>query len=138
MSGDPEHHRSIVDRYLGNASAGEGNANVSQTHRMGATFVSMLDLELGKGQRLALPYSMLLSVRFDVRAGITLRYSTETVAIEGYRLPTLFQAITQHRLAMVGVSDGRREFDAPTGSDAPVVTAIRALENYDDDSDSQP
>ena len=125
MSGE-----SIVDKYMpkqprrsGN-DAGDDNTSateIRETFRDGEMYVAMLDLVLKGGNRVAMPYSTLLKAEFDPSNGITLRYSTDDVKIQGSRLDQLYKAILQHRAREVVVSGGRI---VPVGGDGPVVTAI--------------
>ncbi|MEQ9617074.1 MAG: hypothetical protein RLN60_03470 [Phycisphaerales bacterium] len=125
MSGE-----SIVDKYLPKQPRRSGNdrddgnapaSEIRETFRDGEMYVAMLDLVLKGGNRVAMPYSTLLKAEFDPSSGITLRYSTDDVTIQGSRLDQLYKAILQHRAREVVVSGGRI---VPAGDGGPVVTAI--------------
>lgn len=127
MSGD-----SILSRYLEpapeakrrqprgeGADAGEGASGVSET------YVSMLDLVFADGRHVGLPYATLVKAEFDPSQGITLRFSTDDVMIEGYRLEPLYRAILQHRAREVRATGRAGQFEKEKDGDGPVVTAIR-------------
>lgn len=99
------------------AAASEDTSGISES------YVSMLDLVLVAGQRVALPYSTLLKVEFDPTKGIALHFSTDEVTITGYRLEALYRAIVQHRAREVKELGHKGEFEKE-GS-GPVITEIR-------------
>lgn len=65
-------------------------------------YVAMLDLHLANGDRVALPYSLLMKIEFDPSEGITLRFSTDDVTIKGRRLEPLYKALMQQRVSGIG------------------------------------
>jgi len=101
------------------ADAGEGASGVSET------YVSMLDLVFGDGRHVGLPYATLVKAEFDPSKGITLRFSTDDVTIEGYRLEPLYKAILQHRAREVKATGRAGEFEKEKNGSGPVVTMIR-------------
>jgi hypothetical protein len=121
MSGD------LISQFLGSppdppprqrrATASDDASGISES------YVSMLDLVLVAGQRIALPYSTLLKVEFDPTKGIALHFSTDEVTISGYRLEALYRAIVQHRAREIKESGSKGEFEKE-GS-GPVITEIR-------------
>ncbi len=123
MSGD-----SILDRYLNEpprptkrAAAPPSTEVVEASER----YVAMLDCVLGNGNRVALPYAMLLRAEFDPSKGITLRYSTEDVEIAGYRLEPVYRAIVQHRAREIKETSRQSGFESEQEGSGPVITAIR-------------
>lgn len=111
MSGDE-----ILNRYL-RPHAGENGARGPL--RPAEAHVAMVDLHLGDGRRVALPYATLLKIEFDPSTGITLQFATDVVTVSGRRLEPLYKGLLQHRVQEVAPAV-RGEFEA----EGPAVTGI--------------
>lgn len=82
----------------------------------------MLDLRFKSGDRQALAYAYLSSVRLDRSEGLVLEFPNQRVRIQGRNLAALYDAIRAHRAAYVTELPDREDFEAES---AAVVAAIR-------------
>lgn len=83
----------------------------------------MVELRLGSGNRVGLPYAWLSEVGYDPSEGVTLTYTTGvSVAIRGRNLGPVYAALVAQQAVYV------RAADPPTaelaGDELPVVTGI--------------
>lgn len=116
MSGNP-----ILDQYLG-SRAERTQETDNGVYVAVESYVGMLDVQLGNGNRVALPYATLLKVTLDPSSGMTLHYPNEEITLRGRRLEALYKAIAQHRVTTVRESGSRHDLiDEGTG---PAVTQI--------------
>lgn len=125
MSGD-----SILTKYLEpppDAKRRQPRSEGAEAASVNASeiYVSMLDLVFPDGRHVALPYATLVKAEFDPSKGIALRFSTDDVTIEGYRLEPLYRAILQHRAREVKATGRTGEFEKEKDGSGPVVTVIR-------------
>lgn len=123
---------SVLARYRVDDSAKSrrrGHADERSEGREGASlserYVPMLDLVLADGRRVGLPYAMLVRAEFDPSKGITLRFSTDDVVIEGYRLKPVYKAILQHRARTIRAKGNAGEFEKDKAGSEPVITRVR-------------
>lgn len=118
---------SIVNKYLRqqqpSSPVARGPVETSEA------YVPMLDLVLGNGNRVALPYAMLMKVAFDPSRGITLQFASDNVTVTGFRLEAVYRGLVQHRVRELVASPARPEFIAhgherEAGTE-PVISGIR-------------
>ncbi|MEN1706035.1 MAG: hypothetical protein AAGJ54_11055 [Planctomycetota bacterium] len=114
-----------IDRYLGKPSKSKRAEDEGGPFDASEAFVSMLDLELANGNRVALPYATLLKIEFDPSSSIRMQFSTDEVLIEGRRLEELYRGIMQHRVRTVAGDGPRSLFDPRADQQQAVITSIR-------------
>jgi hypothetical protein len=85
----------------------------------------MIEFELVAGDRLAFPYTSLLSLSLNPSRGIIATFSTHIVTVTGIHLRSVFAAIQRHEVASLKAADPRPE---RLPKDQPTVFSIIAAE----------
>ena len=119
----------FLEQYLGPSSRPPDDSTSHGSFIAVESYVAMLDLQLGNGNRMALPYSTLMKVTFDPSAGMTLHYPGEEVTLKGQRLESLYKAIAQQRVTSVRAVGSR--IDIAVHGDNAIITEIVCQERRD-------
>ncbi|HVT90654.1 MAG TPA: hypothetical protein VHD56_17495 [Tepidisphaeraceae bacterium] len=85
----------------------------------------MLDLELVSGERMAIPYTSLLTVTLNPSSGITVTFSTHLVFITGVNLRPVYEAIVGRAAATLKAVGDR---PAQNRDGVPVILSIEVSE----------
>jgi hypothetical protein len=87
-----------------------------------AGFTLMLDIRLITSDRVALPYSYLVSIEYEKTTGLMLSFTSHQVLIKGRNLDPLYEGFLSQRVEYIQANDEMHD----TGPDA--ITFISAIE----------
>lgn len=79
--------------------------------RVGGRQALMLDVRHYNGNRWGFSYAYLMGVEFNPSEGITLRFTSATVTLTGWKLHPVYDGLLRH--AVTYVQEGNRRTDQP-------------------------
>ena len=93
-----QENRKQWSQTVGNNSSTEDADKFFTLEKQTGKRAIMLDIELKNGNHIALPYSYLTKIDFDLSIGITINWGATSIKIEGRNLNRLYDYLVNHRV----------------------------------------